>query len=141
MPEATRCLDELGVAHLHSQAVRRLCLKAMERSDRVRHSSSVLLHSLPDDQASFLLLLLLGSDRRSRRVVQERRLASLLVFSWRRNEKISAGSVKSGFEAVYRSLGDIAIDVPDAVRHLQDFVGRAQHDGLLPQDWLEGLAR
>ena len=75
------------------------------------------------------------------RVVQERRLASLLVFSWRRNEKISAGSVKSGFEAIYRSLGDIAIDVPDAVRHLQDFVGRAQHDGLLPQDWLEGLAR
>ena len=70
-------------------------------------------------------------------LVQERRLASLLVFSWRRDDKLTAGSVHSGFASLLHSLGDIAIDVPDALEHMQAFVGRAQHDGLLPQGWLE----
>ena len=34
--EATRCLDEMAAAHFHQFAVRRLCIKAMERTDRER---------------------------------------------------------------------------------------------------------
>lgn len=100
--EATRCLDEMGMSHLHGQIVKKLCVKAMDgRTDR------------------------------------ERQLASLLIFSWRQSDKISAGAVHAGFTSLLTSLGDIIVDVPDAETFLNGFVRRAQHDGLLPDNFIE----
>jgi len=100
--EATRCLDEMGMSHLHGQIVKKLCVKAMD-----------------------------GKTQR------ERQLASLLIFSWRQSDKISAGAVHAGFTSLLTSLGDICLDVPDAETFLDGFVRRAQHDGLLPDNFIE----
>jgi len=100
--EATRCLDEIAMSHLHGQIVKKLCAKSMDgKTDR------------------------------------ERQLASLLIFSWRQADKISAGAVHGGFTSLLASLGDISLDVPDASVYLEGFVRRAQHDGLLPDNFLE----
>lgn len=99
--EATRCLDEMGMDHLHGQILKKLCVKAMDgKTDR------------------------------------ERQLASLLIFSWRQSDKISAGAVHAGFTSLLTSLGDISLDVPDAETYLDGFVRRAQHDGLLPDNFI-----
>jgi len=100
--EATRCLDEMGMSHLHGQIVKKLCVKAMDgKTDR------------------------------------ERQLASLLIYSWRQSDKVSAAAVHAGFTSLLTSLGDISLDVPDAETYLDGFVRRAQHDGLLPDNFIE----
>ena len=99
--EATRCLIEIGMDHLHGQVVKRLCAKAMDKTDR------------------------------------EQQLASLLIFNWRQSDKISPSAVHAGFTALLSSLGDISLDVPDAGVYMEGFVGRAQHDGLIPDNFLE----
>lgn len=102
VPEATRCLDEMGMNHLHPQILKKLCVRAMDgKTDRERH------------------------------------LASLLIFSWRQSDKISAGAVHAGFTCLLTSLGDISLDVPDAETYLDGLVRRAQHDGLLPDNFIE----
>ena len=98
--EATRCLNEIGMDHLHGQVVKRLCAKAMDKTDR------------------------------------EQQLASLLIFTWRQSDKISPSAVHAGFTSLLSSLGDISLDVPDAGVYMEGFVGRAQHDGLIPDNFL-----
>ena len=101
VPEASRCLEELSVEHLHPQVVKRLAQRSMERTDR------------------------------------ERRLASLLLYSWRQQEKLSASAVHAGFTSLGCSLADISLDVPDAQEYFGGFVRRAQHDGLIADDFFE----
>lgn len=72
---------------------------------------------------------------------REQKLASALIYHWRHTDAISALSVHQGFTALLRTLSDLVHDVPCAFLLMNDFVGRATHDGLLPEGWLDEQLR